>query len=141
MVEDVAREVVAAGRARITVEQSDGARGWLIRLVPANARACTVSLVADHPPRMDMFLGSDPTAARYEFWGHDWSENVKRLRELLEAVVAGRYEQTIAKQTKNRITVTGRFHLPDGEHTHSEATRASGAIEAAGTQTLRFEPY
>lgn len=109
VVEDVAREPVEGGRARIVVEHSDGVGGWLIKLVPANGRACAVSLAAGYPPHMDMFLGPEPTTVSYEFWRDDWPGNLTRLRELLEAVVAGRYEHTIQTRKRNSITVTGRF--------------------------------
>jgi nitroimidazol reductase NimA-like FMN-containing flavoprotein (pyridoxamine 5'-phosphate oxidase superfamily) len=141
VVEDVAKEAVEAGRAQITVEHSDGVAGMLISLVPANGRACAVSLVADHPPQMEMFLGPEPTTASYEFWRDDRHANLTRLRKLLTAVVAGRYEQTIETDKWDSIKVTGRFDLVDGEETHMEVTRASSAVKPGETYTLRFEPY
>jgi hypothetical protein len=140
IVEDVAREAVEEGRARITLEHSDG-DGTFIRLVPANGRACSLSLLADYPPQIDMFLGPEPTTASYELWKDDQLANLKHLRELLEAVVAGRYEQTIKTYKRNRIKVTGCFDLPSGEHTHSNATETSDAVKPGETYTLRFEPY
>jgi len=113
----------------------------LISLVPANGRACAVSLVADHPPQMEMFLGPEPTTASYEFWRDDRHANLTRLRKLLTAVVAGRYEQTIETDKWDSIKVTGRFDLVDGEETHMEVTRASSAVKPGETYTLRFEPY
>jgi hypothetical protein len=141
VVEGVAKEAVEAGRARIIVEHDEGVAGMLISLVPADGRACAVSLVADHPPQMDMFLGPEPTTVSYELWRDDWPENLRRLRERLEAVVAGRYEQTIETGKRNSITVTGRFDLADGEETHTAVTRASSAVKPGETYTLRFEPY
>jgi len=139
VVQDVAKEAVEAGRAQITVAHSDGVAGMLISLVPANDRACAVSLVADRPPQMDMFLGPEPTTASYEFWRDDRPANLTRLRELLTAVVAGRYEQMI-ETGKRTIKVTGRFELADGEVTHTEVGRPSSA-KPGERYTLRFEPY
>ena len=141
VVEDVAKQPVQEGRARITVELPDAVGGLYISLTPTNARACPVSLAADCPPQIDMFLGPEPTAASYEFWQDDRPENLTRLHELLEAVVAGRYEQTIETHKRNRITVAGYFALAGGDHRHSVATMASAAVEPGLTYTLRFEPY
>ena len=141
VVEDVAKELVQEGRAQIAVEHSDDVAGLLISLTPTNSRACPVSLAADYPPQIDMFLGPEPTAASYEFWQDDWPENLTRLHELLEAVVAGRYEQTIETHKRNRITVAGCFALAGDDHKHSVATMASAAVEPGQTYTLRFEPY
>jgi hypothetical protein len=107
----VSKEAVDAGRARITVERDDGVAGTLIRLVPTNARACAVSPAADYPPQIVMFLGPEPTTVTYEFWQDDWHENLRRLRERLEAIVEGRYEQTIETGKRHSIKVTGRFDL------------------------------
>jgi hypothetical protein len=116
IVEGVATDAAEGGRARITVEHSNDG-GTLIRLMPTNGRACEVSLLADYPPQMDMFLGPEPTTASYELWEDDHPANLTHLRELLEAIVAGRYEQTIKTYKRNRIQVTGCFDLPSGEHT------------------------
>jgi hypothetical protein len=140
IVEDVARDAVERGRAEITVQRRDDG-GTLIRLRPANGRACDVSLLADYPPQMDVFLGPEPTTARYELWEDDHLANLTHLRELLGAVVAGRYEQTVKTYKRNRIHVTGCFTLPSGRHTHSHSTEASGAVKPGETYTLKFEPY
>jgi hypothetical protein len=141
VVREVAREAVDAGRAQITVEHDDSFAGTLTSLMPTNARACAVSLAADYPRQIVMFLGPEPTTATYEFWREDWHENLRQLRERLAAIVAGRYEQTIETGKRNSIKVTGRFHLADGEETHSHVTRASSAVKADETYTLRFEAY
>ncbi len=143
VVEDVASDAVEDGRARIVVEPSeDGVVGGLrICLIPANARACVISLTADHPPHIDLFLGLEPTITSYEFWRDDFAENLSLLRERLEAVVAGRYEQTIETHKRNGIEVTSRFDLPGGVETYKEATRASAAVQPGEKYTLRFEAY
>jgi hypothetical protein len=141
VVQDVAGEALAAGRATITVERSPAAGGWLINLIPGDPRACAVSLMADYPPTIDMFLGPEPTSASYEFWQEDRPENLALLRKLLTAVVAGRYEQHVKTFKRNHIKVIGRFELPDGERSHEVATTASAAVKAGEEYTLRFEPY
>lgn len=141
VVEDVAWDAIDAGRADVSVAHSDGVGGLLISLAPLNARACAVSLAADYPPQIVMFLGPEPTNVTYEFWRDDRPENLRRLRELLEAVVSGRYEQTIETHKRNHIGVTGRFDLPGGVHIHSDATTAQGAVKPGETYTIRFEPY
>ena len=141
LIEDVAREALQDGRARIEVRQSpEYPSQFTIDLIPANARACQVSVSADTPPQIDMWLGPEPTTAWYEFWD-DWSVNLARLRERLEAVLAGRSEQTVETRKRNSILITGRFDLPGGEETFSQATRATGAVKSGETYILRFEPY
>jgi hypothetical protein len=140
VVGQVTGDAVASGRVRIAVGLDDGVGGTLIRLIPENARACAVSLAADYPPQIVMFLGPEPTTARYEFWRDDWQENLRRLRERLEAVVEGRYTQTI-ETGKRSLEVTGRFDLAQGEEVHSVTRRAPSAVKAGETYTLRFEPY
>ncbi len=90
---------------------------------------------------MDMFLGPEPTTASYEFWRDDRPANLALLRELLEAVVTGRYQQTVETSKRGSITVTGRFDLASGEHTHEESTKPSSAVKSGEKYTLRFEPY
>jgi hypothetical protein len=141
VVEEVARALIEGGRARVTVEHSDDVAGWLIRLIPTNRRACAVSMTADHPPHIDMFLGPEPTTARYEFWRDDWNRNLSMLRDRLAVVVAGRYQQTIETRKRNSIKVSGRFGLPGGEEEHSEVSRASADVKPGETYTLQFEPY
>jgi hypothetical protein len=141
VVEEIATEAVARGAAQVAVEYDDGVAGLLITLAPTNARACPVAVTADYPPKIDMFLGPEPTTVSYEFWQDDWPGNLLRLRELLEAVVAGRYEQTIKTRKRDSIEVTGRFELPERLETHEVATRASAAVKPNEAYTLHFEPY
>jgi hypothetical protein len=88
-----------------------------------------------------MFLGPEPTTISFEFWSDDRPANLTQLRELLEAVVAGRYEQTVKTSKRNSITVTGRFDLVGGERIHTVSGRASAAVRPGETYTLKFEPY
>jgi hypothetical protein len=93
------------------------------------------------PPNVQLFLGSEPTIATLELWSDDRQLNLARLRELLTAVVKGRYEQTIETRKRNRINVEGRFQLPTGEESHEHATQASAAVKPGETYVLRFQPY
>ena len=138
VVEDVAREAVEAGRAKITMEYSDEYPGWFIELTPTNLRACAVWLAASNPPLINMSLGLEPTTVTYEIWQDD---DLVQLRLVLEAVVAGHYEQSIETRKRNRITVIGRFDTPDGEYSHTNWTTASAAVKPGEKHTLRFEPY
>ena len=50
-----------------------------------------------------------------ELWRDDHDANLALLRELVEAVAAGRYEENIETFKRNRVRVTGRFQLQAGE--------------------------
>jgi len=99
VVEEVAREAVDAGTAKITVEHSR-APGWLINLTPTNPRACAVWLAVEayDPPAIFISLGREPTTAAYELRGDDYLVD---LRASLEAVVAGRCQQRVETFKRN----------------------------------------
>src|SRR2546430_2563888 len=86
VVEDVLREVVAGGRATIDVRHSPGAAGLLIDILPTNQSACPVSVLADSPPQIDLFLGPEPIRASLELWENDREQNLSRLREMIESI-------------------------------------------------------
>src|ERR1700730_1680286 len=111
VVEDVLSEAAEAGRERIDTVYSASDPGWYVEVIPQNSRACPVSLSADTPPQIWVFLGREPITATFELWRDDQDANLGLLRELVEAVAAGRYEQNIETFKNNRVRITGRFQF------------------------------
>jgi hypothetical protein len=141
IVEDVLSEAVDAGRVRIDTVYSESYPGWYVEINPQNSRACPVSLSADPLPEISVFLGREPIRATYELWEDDHEANLALLRELVEAVAAGRYEQNVETFKRNRVHVTGRFALQGREEKHEHSTTASAAVKPGESYLLRFEPY
>ncbi len=140
VVEDVLRDAVAAGRVRIDTVYSESDPGWFVEITPQNSRACPVSL-SDTPPQIWLFLGREPITATFELWSDDRDANLALLRELVEAVAAGRYEQNVDTFKRNRIRVLGRFKLQGREEKHDHSTTASAAVKPGESYVLEFEPY
>jgi hypothetical protein len=141
VVEDVLRDAVEAGRARIDVVYSESDPGWFVEVTPQDSRACPVSVSGDAPPQIWAFLGREPIMGTVELWRDDHDANLALLRELVEAVAAGRYEQNIETFKRNRVRVTGRFQLQGREETYEDSTTASAAVKPGESYALRFEPY
>jgi hypothetical protein len=141
VVEDVFRDAVEAGRARIDVVYSESDPGWYVEVIPQDSRACPVSVSGHPPPQIWVFLGREPITATFELWRDDHDANLAFLRELVEAVAAGRYEQNIETFKRNRVRVTGRFQLRGREEKHEDATAASAAVKPGESYVVRFEPY
>jgi hypothetical protein len=95
VIQQVFGDTVSADRATIDVRRSTGAAGWFIDVVPANPSACPISVLADSPPQIDLFIGSEPIRASLELWEDDRERNLSRLREMVRAIAEGRYEQRV----------------------------------------------
>src|SRR3954471_19159696 len=107
VVEDVLSEAAEAGRVRIDTVYTASNPGWYVKVIPQNSRACPVSLSADTPPQVWVFLGREPITATFELWSDDRDANLALLRELVAAVAAGRYEQNVETFKRNRVRILG----------------------------------
>jgi hypothetical protein len=142
VVEDVLRDALEAGRAQIDVVYSEKYPGWSsVEVSPQDGRACPVSVSGDAPPQIWVFLGREPIMATFELWREDHDANLGLLRELVEAVGAGRYEQNIETFKNNRVRVTGRFQLEGREQKHEHSTTASAVVKPGESYVVRFAPY
>jgi hypothetical protein len=142
VIEDVLRDAVEAGRARIDVVYPESDSGWfVVTVTPHDSRACPVSVSGDAPPQIWVFLGREPMTATFELWRDDQDANLGLLRELVEAVGAGRYEQNIETFKHNRVRVTGRFQLQGREEKHDYSGPAAAAVKPGESYALTFEPY
>ena len=114
VVNGVAASAVEAGRARLEVNYSEGANGWI--LWPANPRACRAIVIPDLK-QATVCLAPPETEAIMEIWNADRDTLLAELHTRLGAVVEGRYEQTVETRTRrrDRIKVVGIFHLAAGD--------------------------
>jgi hypothetical protein len=141
VVQEVLRDVLQADRVMIDTTNSEGG-GWsYFEVRPVRSHACPISIAAEPPPEISLFLGREPIVATFEVWGDDHEANLQLLRELVEAVAAGRYEQTVQTFKHDRIRVKGRFQLEGRDETHDHSTSATAAVKPDQTYVLQFEPY
>jgi hypothetical protein len=96
---------------------------------------------ATHRRRFGSSSVENRSRRRLKLWRDDHDANLALLRELVEAVVAGRYEQNIETFKNNRVRVTGRFQLQGREEKHKHSTTASAVVKPGESYALRFEPY
>jgi hypothetical protein len=130
----VVREVVAgaleSGDAALVVNEEPSGGETLVTfwLTPQNPSACAVVIQPDYDAQISLFLGPDETTATLELWDEDRGGLIETLRELLTAVVEGRYEQEVkvTGRKNRRLNVKGVFALENGqrEHSYSGATSA-----------------
>lgn len=112
VVHDVAREAVRAGKATVEIdERTDGP--W-IRLRPTNPAACPVDVFAADRHQIDLLVGRH--GKLHELWEKDHATRLEQLRECLEAVVSGRYEELVERRATGRKFV-GTFKTAHGSST------------------------
>lgn len=123
VVKEVAAGALESGGAALVVNEEPTGSGTLVTLclTPQNPSACAVVVQLDHEAQISLFLGPDGTTATLELWDEDRAALLRTLKELLTAVVEGRYEQKVkVTGRKNpRIAVKGVFALEDGPRKHS----------------------
>jgi hypothetical protein len=114
VVEQVAADAVRAGKATVEVKEAtpDHQLPW-IELRSTNPAACPVDVVADFH-QIDLLLGHHGNL--HELWEKDRAKRLDQLRECLEAVVSGRYEESVEERKYGRKFV-GTFHAAQGPQT------------------------
>jgi hypothetical protein len=127
-------EVVAEGLARL--EEGEDWGGEFVRLVPHNPRACEITAYLNYPT---LCLGREQNCT--ELFGPE-EERLSELRQLVRAVIAGRYEwrhrQVWRLFWPGRYTeLVGTFHTDTGPWTF---TRMGSEPPAAVAHTT-YEPY
>lgn len=114
VVHEVASDAVDAGKAAIDVKEatSELQLPW-IELRSTNPAACPVGVVADYH-QVDL----RPRAPREppRLWEKDHTKRLEQLRQCLEAVVSGRYEESVERWRYGQRFV-GTFHTPHGRET------------------------
>ncbi len=91
-IEEVAREAIESGAANLfeIERQAPGFAGPGFRLEPSNPAACPVEVFPmEH--QIDLLLG--PEGHLHEIPDPDEVERLERVRECIEAVLAGRYDE------------------------------------------------
>ena len=114
VVEQVAGDAVCAGSATIEVKEATAEQQipW-IELRPTNPAACPVDIVTDYH-QIDLLLGHHGNV--HELWEADHTKRLEQLRRCLEAVVSGRYEESVEERRYGRRFV-GTLHTAQGPET------------------------
>lgn len=136
-VRDASKDVVEEGLARLEEEESVG--GPFLRLQPLNPRAASLTVYPDYPT-----LEMGPEQYATEMFGPE-DVRLAELRQLVRAVIAGRYEWE-HRQVESRFLflrlrpftqLVGTFHTESGPWVF---TREGG--EPPGARERRtYEPY
>jgi hypothetical protein len=133
---EAAQEAVNAGIASLEEGQDGG--GSYLRLTPHQPSACQITLYADYPT---LCLGPEQHCT--EMFGSEESR-LRELRQLVQAVIEGRYEWEHRQVTKRvlffryRYTeLRGTFHTDEGPWVF---TRMGGEPRGA-TQRRTYAPY
>lgn len=134
---DVFGVVVAASSARVEIRHEDGFAGVVISVLPSNARACPVSVVALRLPLVLVTVGPKPTASTIELWAEEDEASLDRLRNVLDAVKSGQVRQHVQTYKRDRIRVTSWFD----EFEYIDSTSASAPVTPGQEHALSFEPY
>ena len=145
VVKDVAAGALRVGGAGLVVNEEPTGGGTLVtfELSPQNPSACAVVVQPDHEAQISLFMGPDGTEATLELWDEDRAALLRTLRELLTAVVEGRYEQKV-KVTggeNRRIAVKGVFALEDGARKHSYSGSTAADLGDMEWHLRRFVAY
>ncbi len=97
--EEVTRDLVADGRARLEIRWDDVVGGEMLVLIPADPDAAPVAM-SPHARGVDLWAGPDENLHEIAAGaGTDWR---RQLRDCLEAVVAGRYAEAIMPWARGR---------------------------------------
>jgi hypothetical protein len=138
IVRDASQEVVTEGYAQLDAgTDSDGERFLLLQ--PTNPKAARLRIWPDYPT---LEVGEEMVTD--EMFGSE-DERLERLPQLIDAVIAGRFEWEY-RQVRRRIlfwvdTFTqqvGTFHTPDGP---SVFTRRGVGIPAGAVEHHTYAPY
>lgn len=143
LIADIAREPLAENRASLSASRVPvGGNNHLdsVQLDPTNLHACPVSLAVLSESQVNLFLGPSRRSATLEIWEDERSAAMSCLRELVTAVVDGRYEQRV-KVRGRRLRIKGVFHLPGRELKHSYSGPTDEPNTSRGWTVLSYEPF
>jgi hypothetical protein len=140
---DVVRAVtdplVAAGAATLDVEISDhqGAASppSAFKVRPTAPDACPIIVQVDHVRQLSLFMGG-PTWS--ETWHADREDYLRWVREAVEAVVDGRYEEWVHADGRR---AKGIFHLRDGPEPFYNNVIRTWAVGGPRWRHHRYAPY
>lgn len=131
---------------------TDKARFWFERwpepytfcfeIKPKNVKAAVIIGVIDQQGEIDLTIDSVTTIleSNREYGS---AEQLERLREICEAVMAGRYLEEVYSVGSTRIGITGIVRLPNREIRLRNVTRLSLKWLSPKKQAtvLTFDPY
>lgn len=131
-------DVVAAGAARVEEGKDDDGIA-LLRLVPANPRAASLTILADYPT---LAMGEEGHTT--EMFGSE-ATRLRELARLIRAVIAGRYEWRHRQVTRRFLfwrfgpftQLVGTFRTEDGPWVFTREGFEPPGTRDSGT----YEPY
>jgi hypothetical protein len=135
ILEEEAREALAAGWAEVRVEESD--IGLTLHLEPMKLKAAPLEIHFDSdellvcsPGRNDMIC---------EFFSEEPEEIKVQVRALTAALVSGRYFERKRKGSPN---IEAEWPGPDGEMRKAEQIILAISLRGEGVlRTIAYEPY
>ena len=137
VVREASKDVVERGLAHL--EEGDDAGGLFLRLEPVNPRAASITVYPDYPT-----LSIGPEGPTTEMFGSE-ETRLKELRQLVRAVIAGRYEWE-HRQVPRRLLfmrfgtftqLVGTFHTDAGPWVFTR----QGAEPRGAVARVTYEPY
>lgn len=124
--------LVELGRASVNVGLPNTPHAQpVIEVRPSNPAACAVTILAEEK-QIDLLLGAEETLR--EIYLPDENERLEELRDCLQGVADGRYEEQV-EVTRQGATVTGRF--VDGPAAYVR----HGSLDFGPARLTKFEPY
>lgn len=137
VVREEAADVVGDGSGQL--EEGHDGGGTFIRLVPTNPAACALTVYPDYPT---LCLG--PEQHTTEMFGPE-ETRLRELRQLVRAVIAGRYEWRHRQVTRRILFIrlgpytqlVGTFHTDDGPWVFTR----QGAEPRGAVEHRTYEPY
>jgi hypothetical protein len=114
VVEEVVAPLVSSGRATLAVSSGNEHIGAIFAVRPTHADACPLNVRCEEPGFVTLIVG--PHHLPWEWWEKtawakgDYAALAAPLRECIDAVVAGRYEESV-RLTPDGTTGKGRGTL------------------------------
>ncbi|MBJ7518344.1 MAG: hypothetical protein JHC84_01495 [Solirubrobacteraceae bacterium] len=130
VIRDAAAEPVRAGRATVTVvrapaddEPGPAPPAYEVRLEPEDEDACPLACTFDALRPMYLSVGRQDVGE--ELWTSSLVELEQLLRSLVEAAVAGRYEERVEQRRFRAPRLEGAFSLAEGRTLRFHGSRGS----------------
>jgi hypothetical protein len=140
IVDDVFGPLLAAGRARAELTLSDDvAVPSELDLHPANARAAPLYLAFDAPRVLYVSLGRHGT--HFELVERSDEVFAAAVREIVAAVVAGRYREHVELQPDGALKAAEGVLEVAGAEPRRISFRAPHVLGPASRHDVSYEPY
>lgn len=140
---DAARDPLENGRADLSTRAPGPAGGWpAAELTPRNAAACPiiVPLGVDEGPGVQLHTALGRYETPYEVYGRDLDELLGELRELVETIIAGGYEETVRLSRGRLAAAKATINFKEGPHHYTYGEWPPRRKRGPWTP-ISYEPY